>query len=115
MDSITQYRMGKVEGIMKKLFLSLILAVSPVLADTVATMTNDNGGIMVLTDVPCKGDSGYHMYSQSPNFRTLFGCWWSDSSMVHVSWTDGEVRSYPLQLWRVNIEVARRMRKGTSL
>jgi hypothetical protein len=100
---------------MKKLLLSLILAVSPVLADTVATMNNDGGGIMVLTDVPCKDGGGYHMYSQSPNYRTLFGCWWSDSSMVHVTWYDGEVRSYPLALWRVNLEVARRMRKGTNL
>ena len=107
--------MGKSENTMKKLFLSLVLAVSPVLADTVATMTNDNGGIMVLTDVSCRDGSGYHMYSQSPNYRTLFGCWWSDSSMVHVTWSDGEIRSYPLALWRVNIEVARRMRKGTSL
>jgi len=100
---------------MKKLLLSLILAASPVLADTVATLNNDNGGIMVLTDVPCKGEGGYHIDSQSPNYRTLFGCWWSDSSMVHVTWTDGEVRSYPLSVWRVNIEVARRMRKGTNL
>ena len=100
---------------MKKLFLSLILAAAPVLADTVATMSNDSGGIMVLTDVSCRDGSGYHMYSQSPNYRTMFGCWWSDSSMVHVTWSDGEVRSYPLGLWRVNIEVTRRMRKGTNL
>lgn len=101
---------------MKKLFLSLILAAAPVLADTVATMNNDNGGIMVLTDVSCKDGSGYHMYSQSPSYRTLFGCWWSDNSMVHVTWIDGEVRSYPLSLWRVNVDVARRMRnKGNNL
>jgi len=104
------------ESTMKKLLLSLILAASPVLADTVATLNNDNGGIMVLTDVACKDGSGYHMYSQSPSYRTLFGCWWSDNSMVHVTWSDGEVRSYPLALWRVNVEVARRMRsRGNNL
>lgn len=96
---------------MKHIFLGLCLALSVAHADTVATARNSNNGLMVLTDVPCKDGGGFHMYSQSNGSRTLFGCWWSDNSMVHVTWYDGEVRSYPLDIWEVDTTVARRMRK----
>ena len=97
---------------MKKLFLGLSLVLCQISnADTLATAKNNAGGVFVLTDVPCKNGNGYHMYSQSNGNRTLFGCWWSDSSMVHVTYSDGEVRSYPLEIWEVNMEVANRTKK----
>lgn len=80
-------------------------------ADTVATARNSGGGLMVLTDVDCNGNRGFVAYSSHPSFRTQFGCWWSDNSMVHITWTDGEMRSYELSTWTVNVEVANRMRK----
>jgi hypothetical protein len=96
---------------MKRFLLGLSFVLSVCHADTLATARNGNNGLLVLTDVPCKDGGGFHMYSQSNNYRTLFGCWWSDNSMVHATYSDGETRSYPLDIWQVNVEVANRLKR----
>lgn len=94
---------------MKKHLIALLLACGLAHADTVATSQNEAGGMMVITDVPCKGKNGWYAYASARGSSTLFGCWWSDQTMVHITWDDGDVRSYPFGVWVVNAEVARRM------
>ena len=103
---------------MKKLFCILFATLSIAQADTLATAPNNAGGLLVLTDVPCEGTKKYHAYTSHPSSETQFGCWFSDSSMVHITWRNGSVRSYELDGWEINLEVLRKMRskpKGTTL
>lgn len=95
---------------MKKLLVILFLAYTQAYAETAATMNNASGGITVLTDVGCANNKGFIVYSQSPRSSTLFGCWWSDDSMVHITWEDGDFRSYPFDFITQNISVLNRMR-----
>ena len=97
---------------MKKLIAAIFIALSSLAqADTAGSMNNKAGGMLVLTDVLCKDKGGYIMYSSANGSRTLFGCWFSDDTMVHVTWDDGELMSYPLERWNFNVEVLRRMRQ----
>jgi len=104
---------------MKKLILVALLAINCAYADTAATFPNNSGGMTVLTDVPCERSRGYYAYAQNPRARTLMGCWWSDTSMVHINWSDGDFRSYPISFFSpgdLNTTVLNRMRsrdKGT--
>ena len=95
---------------MRNLALTLLLACASVQADTVATANNRAGGTTVLTDVPCKKEGGFYAYSQVPTGNTQFGCWWSDDAMVHITWSDGDVRSYPFNVFVVNHKNADRLR-----
>ena len=96
---------------MKKLALILAFLSACAYADTIATTENKAGGTVILTDVPCKNGSGYYVYSQSPTASTQFGCWWSDDAMVHITWSDGDVRSYPFNIFRVNKKNSDRLRR----
>ena len=96
---------------MKKLILGLCLLAGIVHADTVATSTNKAGGLLVLTDISCK-EGGFYAYASANGASTLFGCWWSDQTMVHILWKDGDVRSYPLQNWDVNNAVAEKLQNS---
>lgn len=102
---------------MKKLLIVLLFAIKSVYADTAATFINGTGGKTVMTDILCKNQSGYIAYSQNPRGSTQFGCWWSDDTMVHITWSDGEFRSYPFRVFEMNHQVLDRMRarqnKGT--
>jgi hypothetical protein len=95
---------------MKKLLIALMLVAGSALADTAATMQNGHGGTTVLTDVDCDSGRGFIVYSQNPTGTTFFGCWWSDSTMVHITWQDGDFRSYPFKIFTLNIPVLDRMR-----
>jgi|APGre2960657373_1045057.scaffolds.fasta_scaffold06375_8 hypothetical protein len=94
---------------MKKHLIALLLACGSAHADTVATSKNEAGGMMVITDVPCKGENGWYAYASARGSSTLFGCWWSDQTMVHIAWNDGDVRSYPLAVWEVDMDTVKRM------
>lgn len=81
-------------------------------ADTIATLRNKAGGLIVLTDVVterCKGFAGA-VYTISDNNQTSWGCWMSDELMVHVRWSDGDTRAYPIESFTVNDEALRRFR-----
>lgn len=96
---------------MKRFLLGLSLVLSVCNAETLATTRNNGGGLIVLTDVDCEKKNGYIAYSNHPTARTQFGCWWSDSTMVHITWADGDFRSYELSGWNVNVEVANRLKR----
>ena len=94
---------------MKKLLIALFLIAGSAHADTVATANNNAGGMLVITDIPCNNSSGWYAYASARTVSTLFGCWWSDQTMVHITWNDGDVRSYPLNIWDVNLEIAKKL------
>lgn len=99
---------------MKKLLIALMLASSFAYADTAATTGNGNGGITVLTDIPCTQAGSFIVYAQNPKSSTFYGCWWSDDMMVHVTWQDGDIRSYPLSIFTGNPTVLKRMRSNQN-
>lgn len=105
---------------MKKLLVVLMLGLSTqIMADTVGWMANNGGGKIVITDKDCKGDARQFMaYTTSQTISTQFGCWFSDDSMVHITWeSNGAFKSYPLENWNINSEVINRLRqrlKGSS-
>lgn len=81
-------------------------------ADTVATLNNRAGGVIVLTDVAtdsCRGFVGA-VYATGERNRTMWGCWFSDDLMVHIRWDDGDTRAYSIGSFEINEPVARRLR-----
>lgn len=92
---------------MKKLLLILLLATTAN-ADTIATAENNNGGLLVLTDVQCKEKKTLVAYSTNKNNQTLFGCWFLDDSFVFITWNDGDTRTYPFYIWNMR-------KKGSSM
>jgi|DEB19_MinimDraft_3_1074340.scaffolds.fasta_scaffold10664_8 hypothetical protein len=96
---------------MKKLIAAIVVAFTSLAqADTAGTMANKAGGLFVLTNVLCQDKTGYISYSTANGSRTIFGCWWSDDTMVHIKWDDDDFMSYPLTRWNFNVDVLRRMR-----
>jgi hypothetical protein len=77
---------------MKK-FLFLFFFCCCANATTVATMQNEVGGMIVLTDVKCK-TQGLVAYTTNPSSSTGFGCWFADDNFVHVNWAAVGIRSY---------------------
>lgn len=97
---------------MKKLLLGLLFC-GMAHADSIATLNNKAGGMIVLTDVPCKNDMGFYSYASSQTSSTQFGCWWSDDTMIHIVWlADKDLRSYPISAFTVNIEKATKLKKN---
>ena len=99
---------------MKKLICAFFATLSIAQADTLATAPNGAGGLLVLTDVPCSESSSFYAYTSHPNAETQFGCWFSDSSMVHITWRGGVVRSYELTGWNVNQDILKKMRSRSK-
>lgn len=99
---------------MKKLICIFLTTASMAYADTLATHPNSAGGQIVLTDVPCEGVVKYVVYSSSPRSDTLFGCWFSDATMIHITWNDGSTRAYEFDGWNVNMEVSKKMKAKNS-
>ena len=81
-------------------------------AGTVATSTNDAGGMMVLSDVKCSGERDLFVaYTVVPNSsKTLMGCWTMDDNFVFIRWNDGDVRTYPFGIWDIKTK-----KKGNAL
>jgi len=99
---------------MKKMLALLLLCLSAhASADTVAWIENQGGGKIVLTDGTCPHDPAQFVaYGSSSSISTQFGCWFSDDMMVHITWTkSGNFKSYPLEMWNVNNDVARRLKQ----
>lgn len=102
---------------MKKILVSLLLCLSAhASADTVAWLENQGGGKIILTDNTCPSDPAQFVaYGTSQSISTQFGCWFSDDMMVHITWTkSGNFKSYPLEIWNVNQDVVRKLRRKQS-
>lgn len=79
------------------LMFTLLLVNLPARAGTIATLPNKAGGEIVLTDIKCKSMSGMVAYGTHPSGATQFGCWFVDDIFVHITWSNGETRSYSLK------------------
>jgi hypothetical protein len=78
------------------LLLSLNVNAAGVIAETV----NKGGGHISLTNMKCTTiQDTFIAYSNLPNGQTLLGCWASDEDNVFVRWSDGDIRSYPLEVF----------------
>ena len=95
----------------KTLILTLALLTGAAHSGTVATAGNKGGGIMVLTDVMCSGEKDLRVaYSTLDNNKTMMGCWTMDDNFIFIRWNDGDVRTYPFDIWDVKTK-----KKGSSL
>lgn len=95
-----------------KLFFLVFALCTFAHADTIATMKNKAGGLIILTDVvttQCKGFVGA-AYATADDNKTSWGCWFSDEIMVHIRWHDGDTRAYLIDSFNVNEEAVRRLR-----
>jgi hypothetical protein len=83
---------------MKKLLLVLSLVCSFAHSETIATLQNGAGGIIVLTDVKCDKNSRV-VYSNDSGGNTWMGCWFFDDNFVFIKWSDGAIKTYPFNVW----------------
>lgn len=76
--------------------LVLALTATQANAKTIATTPNNANGLIVFTDTqPPSCNGNYSVYSMGPNSNTIWGCWWTDGTMMHVYWpANGATRSY---------------------
>lgn len=86
---------------MNKLLCALLLLPLAVVAKPVAETSNQGGGRIVLTDDYCNDGKFKLAYSQMNGASTLLGCWGVDNTFVHIRWYDGDLRSYPLEGFRL--------------
>lgn len=86
---------------MKKLLAVLLFVPTIALGAVVASMPNQAGGKIVLTDEPCNYagknyPSLYKSYFYTPEGTTGDGCWRLDDETVVVVWIDSNTtRRYP--------------------
>jgi hypothetical protein len=87
---------------MNKLLVVIGLVMSlNVQAKAVVEAANQGGGKLVLTDEFCNDNQHKLAYSQTNTTSTLFGCWTGDGKFIHIRWYDGDLRSYPYEIWQV--------------
>lgn len=86
---------------MKQLLMLMLLA--PMLAHsaTIAFNNISERHTVVLTDEKCSGTGhSKRAYMAIVAINTLFGCWYQDDFMIHVSWDHGEIHSYPMNAFQ---------------
>lgn len=86
---------------MKKLILIALCLPFIANAKVIAESYNKGGGKIVLTDEVCRDGQFKLAYSQLNNSPTILGCWGVDDSFVHIRWYDDDLRSYPINNWRI--------------
>ena len=92
---------------MKKL-LALLLFCGVCHAENIAYTGNNSGGYIVLTDSVCAKDKAMKFaFSTSSSGSTRSACWTADNLFVHIVWWDGDVRSYPINIFSL-------VKKGTE-
>jgi hypothetical protein len=85
---------------MKKLIVLMMIALN-CQADTVATAKNNDGGLFVLTDIPCEKKNTRLAYTTSDSKTTKMGCWFVDDNFVHIIWDQVGLRSYDFSIWKM--------------
>ena len=86
---------------MKTLYIvALVLALTAVQAQAkvLAISPNDAKGEIVLTDITVDlCGNNYMAYTTAPTATTIYGCWWNDERMVHITYDNYQTfRSYPI-------------------
>jgi CelD/BcsL family acetyltransferase involved in cellulose biosynthesis len=59
---------------------------------------NKSGGQIRLTNAKC-GETSLVAYTFEPEGYVTYGCWFLSNDMVHVTWSNGDVRVYPASLF----------------
>ena len=80
---------------MKKLLIALLFITNDQ-AEIIATMPNRSNGYMYFTDTKCKDKANNWkvVYSTYDGGGTIWGCWFYDDGMVHVSWMNNETSAF---------------------
>lgn len=86
---------------MKIFVVILCLMLGNAMAKTVAIAENQSGGVIVLTDTPCKDKKTYFVYANNAEGKVNNGCWFIDENFIFILWSDGELRSYPFDMWKI--------------
>lgn len=86
---------------MKKLVLAALLILSlNASAGVIAEVINRGGGSIVLTDMKCTTiKDTFVAYSYLSNGKSLLGCWSGDGNRVFIKWSDGDLTSYPVDVF----------------
>ena len=95
---------------MKKTLVSLLLLLSAaaVNAEMIATLPNEAGGKIVITDQPCKHegrtwDKLNRAYNYGSSGNSSEGCWAIEDEVVTIVWIDSlKTMRYPLANWTLN-------------
>lgn len=91
---------------MKKMLVALMLIAGYAHAGTVATMTNNAGGLISFTDGQCGPGGGNIATATNDKISTVYGCWkFNGTDTVWVIWqlaNGRELREYPLKDLTVN-------------
>lgn len=95
---------------MRKILIGAVLALTATVsnAETIATMPNEAGGKIVLTDDICKYngqvfDKLNRAYNYGASGATGEGCWGIEDETVMVYWIDTNRKSrYPLMNFTIN-------------
>lgn len=70
-------------------------------AAVVAETVNAGGGAIALTDNKCtRIQNSFVAYTYVSSGQSLLGCWTSEGNRVFIQWNDGDLRSYPLDMFR---------------
>ncbi len=70
-------------------------------AAVVAEAVNAGGGSIALTDLKCTSiQNTFIAYTYISNGKSLMGCWTSESNRIFIQWNDGDLRSYPIDMFR---------------
>jgi hypothetical protein len=86
---------------MKKLICIFLATLSVAHADVLAVAKNTANGVLALTDTPCEKKGQLVAYTTSDTSNTIFGCWFTDDSRIHIVWSTGDLRSYPYEGWEL--------------
>jgi hypothetical protein len=80
----------------------LLLSLSANAAGVIAEVLNEGGGSIALTDIKCTTiKDTFIAYSYLPNGKSVLGCWAYDESRVFVRWSDGDIRSYDINVFNI--------------
>ena len=88
----------------------LLLSLNAHARGVIAEVNNEGGGSIAITDMKCTTvPNTFIAYAYAENGRSMLGCWSSDDSRVFIRWSDGDLRSYPLDIFNLP------QKKGTFL
>lgn len=88
---------------MKKLLIVLALLPTLAFAEVIASMPNQAGGKIVLTNEECRNKGKVYealrkSYFYTPEGITGDGCWYLDDETIVVVWADTKtIRRYPVE------------------
>ncbi len=79
-----------------------VLALNVQAKGVIAEVQNEGGGSIALTDMKCTTVKDTLIaYAYTKNGQSLLGCWATDDTRVFIKWSDGDLRSYPIDVFKL--------------